>query len=303
MLYQGNRTTIARTKYARKLGSANTDMVMSFVPIPPGSLIQGIGYNYTTVAKDSLPIEQAMETTLHGFVWTSPYPYHGYGTGINGVDNLWDDVVPKDKEVEYTLEDLPQDVVAAFSAVTADVQMDGGAIESGANGDPETQWIANTLDRGPRCIFARVTRHDISNSIVADTDKMRCFDHASGLISDNFYVPRDKYAYVMFGVGAPQFEVTHDKQEYQPTDDVQWNELAFPELENLQVMMGKLGEQSPDGSNRYQKHLENAEIESDTYEDNSGSQVEDWRSFLDLSVRYQRPRFPQIPSGSRLTRD
>lgn len=303
MLYQGNRTTIARTKYARKIQNANTDQVMAFVPIPPGSLIQGIGYNYTTVAAESLPIEQAMESTLHGFVWTSPYPYHGYGTGINGVDALWDDVIPKDREVDYELEHLPQDVVAAFSGVTADQQQDGTAIESGAHGDPETQWIANTLDRGPRCIFARITRHDISNSIVADTDKMRCFDHAAGLIKDNFYVPRDKYGYLLFGVGAPQFEVTHDEQDYQPTDDLQWNELAYPELENLASMMGKIGEQAPDGENRFQRHLEHAEIESDTYEDVSGSQVSDWRSFLDLAVRYQRPRFPQLASQSRLTVD
>lgn len=307
MLYQGNRTTKARSKYARFLDDANTDMVMSFTPIPPGSVIQRITYNYTTVGRESIPLEQAMETTLHGFIWTSPYPYHGYGTNLAGADSLWDDVIPKDQSIEAELEDMQQDVIAAFSAQST--SGDQGAIESGAHSeDNDTQFLANILDRGPKCIYARQTRHDVSNSIVADTNKMRPFDHQTGKIENNFYVPRDKYAYIMFGVGAPKFEVVDDSGlQYQPTDDLQWNQIAYPELEHILTMAGNLDEQAPNNSglsqNRFQRHLEAAEIEANTYEDNSGTAMTHWVSFLDTTVKYLRPRFPDIAADSRLTRD
>ena len=302
MLYQGNRKTIARTRYARFLDNANTDMVMAFVPIPPGSMITNIGYNYTTVGRESIPLEQAMETTLHGFVWTSPYPYHGYGTGISGADSLWDDVIPKDREVDVEVQDLPQDVIAAFSG--ASTSSEQGAVESGAfeEAGGETQWIANTLDRGPKCIYARVTRHDISNSLIADTNKMRPFDHKKGSIDNNFYVPNDKYAYILFGVGAPKFEQIHDDGlSWQPTDDLQWTEIAYPEIEHLSQMLGR--DDSASSISRFQKHLESAEIEANTYEDNSGNAMTHWISYLNTTVQYVRPKFPDLAANSRLTLD
>lgn len=303
MLYQGNRQTIVRSRYARFLDNANTDMVMGFVPLPPGALLQKINYNYTTVGKESIPIEQAMETTLHAFIWTNPYPYHGYGVNMAGCDSLWDDVIPKDQDVDDDLESYTQDVVAGAAATST--SNDQGAIESGAFSDAggETQFVAQTLQRGPKCIYSRVTRHDISNSIIADTNKMRPFDHVSSSIDRNFYVPRDQYAYVMFGVGAPKFEVVADGMGHQPTDDLQWNEIAYPELEHLMTMTGSLDEQDPNPVSRFQRHLETAEIESNTYEDNSGSAMTHWVSFLNLTVQYLRPKFPALAANSRLTRD
>ena len=93
-----------RLAWARVITNEGQDQVVGTIPIPPGSTLVNVELNNLFVSHESIDMKAATRIGLHGFLVSTSQPYHGYGTNsILGLDNLWDDQVPKDKPAADSL--------------------------------------------------------------------------------------------------------------------------------------------------------------------------------------------------------
>lgn len=296
--------TVARTRFAVKVDDANTDRVIGVIPIPPGSTVRQIDINCTTISEQGIDMHFALEHGVHGYFLGFSKPDHGYSKDFNGYNAMWDDLVPKDHDVDLSLVEYGSD-----SAIGGDSEV-SGPVEGGAfdNSDSGTSINVGTMVnawQGPKCFFTRVKRLDVSNGIVSKENQYRAFDSIKTSIKRNYFMSKDRYWFLVMAGGNSSFEAISEMGHI-PDTDVEWNSLTFPEL----IAFGGLV--LNDATHEYQatifeNHLESAYIQANTYKDLSDTQAvgeDDDESeklvyFNNLTVRYTRPTVPIINANSR----
>lgn len=284
--------TVARQRVARHLGAdnENSDMVVGWVHIPPGGTVTDIHVNYDAIGRNPMKsVSRAHHTMLHGFLITGAAADHGYGNDISGLDSMWDDLIPKDLHQDLSLNEYTNDSWTDDSRATA--VTDTGAIESGTEDDDDAglnlQDVLN-LGGAPECVFSRLQRHTINNSIITNSDEFTPTDHYSGRLNKNYHVPRDRFGYLLFGFGVPRYEVDQNIGPVINQGD-EWLALMHPELSALKGLI----QSADDHGNNAEilaGHLENWYVSTATYTDvNDDTHTEDYTVYLDLTVQYKRP--------------
>lgn len=301
-LYKSRRT-VARTRWGRRQTGNNADTVMGVVPIPPGATIRSIDLSALMVSVADVQMEKAIEMTMHGFLLKSIQANHGYGQTVGSYDNMWDDMVPKDRDVDHSLDEYPDDSIADDNqqAILGNSgNIEGGAYDSGAGGGSLNVGTILNAYSGPECVFSRVKRLDVSNGIISAEGKFRAVDKIQTTLNKNYHCSPDAYWWLLFAMGNPKFETVSDVS-YHPNTDQEWNQLAFPEITALEGLMSHNdGESSIEVGAFFAKHLENAYIEADTFEDLGGNDGgQEMCLYNQLTVQYDRPYIPGIRANSR----
>lgn len=311
-MFTGRGTTTVRSRFARKLENRLTDQVMFAIPIPPGSTIEGIHMNHLSVGATAMELEKAMEVNFHAFLVTDIKPYHGYGEGIDAYDTMWDDLIPKDGDPDFSLDD--QDENSFIGRDSQGYDDDGGSVEGGVsttNYEGGTTNLKAVLNAGigPELLFSRVKRLDVSNGIISESNKFTAIDKFVTDIKRRIAVPRDRYGWLMGAVGSGAFEVASSYSngrtfEADNINDIFWMNLAHPELAMVSGLI------MPDSNNALEvaygdmigRNLELAEIESDTYHDlNQGDGAVDLINYTNCTVTYRRPSWERLNLTSRDT--
>lgn len=298
-LIKGN-TTYSRFTFAGSISDENSDTVCAWVPIPGGSTITSIGYNNLIVYDANLNPDQAMQTSLHGYLVGVPQPFHGYSLSASGFNTFWDDYIPKDQDIDNSLNDYVDDSYADDNVMTTSA--DAHAVDSGifADGGGEVN-LGNILDSrtGPECFFARTKRLDITNGLIIQENKFRPVDKATGLINKNYHLSDDRYWWLMMANGAPKFEQTTD-HAWQPNNDRMWSVLKYPEIFALDALMYVGEDHHHDATSMLMQHLEAGYIESGTYEDiGNVSGVSNAKIYNNITVAYRRPTYPGLRLNSK----
>lgn len=294
--------TVARSHFARKIGSdnENTDIVVGYIGIPPGSTIQQIHVKYDAIGSGGTDRTKAQMSMLHGYILTDPSPYHGYGTTMSALDTMWDDRVPKDRAHDQSLSEQTDDSIAGND--TQGTSADTGAIESGTEsstlGGSSVNDILN-LGMGPEEVFARIKRHTLNNSPVLEEGHFTPTDSYSGTIDKNYHIPRHNYGYLMFGFGTPRFEADTDIAAAIYTQDDQWLNLMYPELLAAHGLIDSTANFSYQ-ADILNKHLEQWYVEADTWTDiDDANDNDNFTVYLDLTVQYRRPSWEGGTLNSR----
>mgnify|MGYP001270726507 CR=1 FL=1 len=312
-MFNGRGTTTVRSRFARELKDANTDLVMAAVPIPPGGTITNIHMDQVVIGKTAISLKKAQEVSTHMFLVTDHKPDHGYGDGIQAYDTMWDDVIPKDVAPEFHLDNMPGDSFASSDSQEAS-GIDEGAIESGietetGGGGVDLAAVLNA-GAGPELLFSRVKRLDVTNGIISESGKFTPIDKVVTSIRRNIAVPQDRYGWLMAGVGNPQFDVANSYKDgahfdTQYLNDIFWQSLAHPEVAILSELMLPTSDSNPlVYSDHLVRGLELAYIDADTYHDLSDGDGDgsDWYVVYNaLSVTYKRPSWDQLHLTSRRT--
>ena len=312
-LFDGRGTTTVRSRWARRLDGENTDHLMAVVPIPPGCTINRMHLNHFAVAEKALPLRQATEYGFHGYIVTIPQPYHGYGDGLDAFENMWDDMVPKDRDADLELDTYDDMSVADDNMQNDDSGDNKGAIEGGFGGSDGSETGASNINAvlnlgaGPEMVFSRVKRLDVTNGIISESEKFTAVDKVQTTLTKRYHVPSDKYGWLMFAVGLPKLEEADTfedggiwDQAYQT--DMTWQHLAHPEISLLAGLYGSDGSDTGEQwSAMLQKNLEVSYIQDDTYHDVNETAPQALSCYTNLTVQYQRPRFEQLHLTSRDT--
>lgn len=305
MIFNSRGTTTIKSRFARKLTTPNTDMVMAVHKIPPGCTVNWVHLNYLAVGKSSIPIHNATEVSLYGYLITDPKPDHGYGDGIAAYDAMWDDRVPKDY-TDSSVKSLEDDEHVAGHGDSMESDTNTQAIESGAahgsgsdpmhGGDMNVNDVLN-LGFGPEQTFSRVKRLDVSNGLITESNKFKPVDKYNGRLNKRYHVPENRYGHYMIAFGAPEFEASESfdnldywKEAY--STDLHWAMLQYPEVAALQGMFLSGGGDTETLATFLNSNLEIAHIEADTYKDldDSDNNVEDFVVYCNTTLNYTRPR-------------
>jgi len=295
-----SQDTVGRLRWTRKIADANADLVCAVYPLPPGSTVRQIDMNATVVSTKDVEMHKASEYSLHGYFIGFNKSDHGYGSNIGAYDAMWDDLVPKDRDVDDELVNYGADsVVSGNTQIGSPVE--GGAWDNDGSGTTSNVGTLVGAWQGPKCWFSRVKRLDVSNGIISGEGKYRAFDKVTSSVNRPWRLARDRYWFLIMGIGAPKFEVVNELGHI-PNNDIEWNAIAYPEIYGLQGMIQSGGPDATYGD-FWEKHLESAFIMSDTYEDiTSTGNTEgggDLTIFNNLTIRYTRPQMPVMRANSR----
>lgn len=298
--------TVARVRYAVKVESENSDRVIGVIPIPPGSTIRQIDINCTAISSSGVGMHYALEHGVHGYFLGFAKPTTGYNYDFNGFNAMWDDLIPKDHDVDLETIDYGSD-----SVIDGDVQA-GAPVEGGADSDSDSGTTINVGTmvnawQGPKCFFTRVKRLDVSNGIISKEDQFRPYDSIKTQIKRNFHMAKDRYWWLIMGAGAPAFGAISEMGHH-PSNDPMWNALTYPEMIAVSGLVGM--DHNANNSwygDIFEKHLESAYIQTDTYKDlgdDDGVFTDDDEAghmtyFNNLTVRYTRPNLPLVNANSR----
>lgn len=303
MIFNSGGTTTIKSRFARKLTTPNTDMVMAVHKIPPGCTVNWVHLNYLAVGKTSIPIHNATEVSLYGYLISDPKPDHGYGDGIAAYDAMWDDRVPKDY-TDSSSKSLSDNAHVAGHPDSMETDSNTMAVESGAaagsGSDPQSGGDSNVNDIlnlgfGPEQTFARVQRLDVSNGLITESNKFKPIDKYNGRLNKRYHIPSNRYAHYMIAFGAPEFEASDSFADGAWWDqaygtDFAWTMLAYPEFTVPGMLMS--GSDFEAWADFVKQNLETAHIEADTYKDldDSDNNVEDFVVYVNSTLNYSRPR-------------
>lgn len=303
MKYRGKGTTTVRSRFARKLTTPNTDAVVSVTKIPPGCTLNWVDYNYLAIGRDSVDVKHATEVSLYAYLITDHNPHHGYGDNIAAYDSMWDDRVPKDKDPDTELEGEQETGGSA----------DTGAIESGASdadaeSDPGHSQLTAVLglSGAPEQVFGRVQRLDVTNGLITESNKYKAIDKAKGRTRQRYHVPEDRYGYLLWAIGAPEFETADSFNDVMAANtygnELWWQMLAYPELMAVYGMVDSGSGTNEIAGNFVRKNLEIAYIESDTYKDldDGEGNLNELTCFMNTTANYSRPREKALHLTSRV---
>lgn len=304
MKYRGKGTTTVRSRFARKITAPNTDLVLSVTKIPPGCTMNYCDYNFMGIGRDSVDVKHATEISLYAYLITDHNPDHGYGNNIEAYDTMWDDRVPKDKDPDSELEN---DQTTGGSADTGAIE--SGASDADAHSDPGHSQLTAVLglQGAPEQVFGRVKRLDVTNGLITENNKYKAIDKVQGRTRQRYHVPEDRYGYLLWAVGAPEFETADSFNDGDTMSDTYgtelwWNMLAYPELMAVYGMVDTGSGTNEIAGTFVRKNLEIAKIVSDTYKDldDGDGNLNEMTCFMNTTVNYSRPREKALHLSSRV---
>lgn len=301
-LFSGRGKTVARWHGARKTGAdnENTDHVVGMVQIPPGATITNTSIMYDVIGDEGCDRNRAYMTMLHGALVTFPGAATGYAQDMGGLDNIWDDKIPKDVHQDLAINELSNDSWGDYNSDSESSNLDEGAIESGTeDGDDAGTQLGNFvgLDSGPEIIFQRIKRHNLNNSPVLEEGEFTPTDHYRGSLRKNYHVPKNRYGMMLFAFGTPRFSADTEVNMFY--EQQHWLHAMYPELYSI----GKFNDSAQQDDTDHEllaEHLEQWYVGQDTWTDvdhNTGT--DDWTVYLDLTVQYLRPRYDQFRMNSK----
>ena len=287
-----------RLTWSRNITNEGQDQVVGVIPIPPGATLKHVYMNNLFVANESMDMKHATIIGLHAYLVGTSQPYHGYGKNSRpALDNMWDDLVPKDKPAGDSLtEGAYQDSsIADDDSQNSEVSqspVSGNADNNDATGGSEfnVSTLNVTASQGPECIFARQKRLDITNGIIAKEQEFRAMDHCETTMSKNYHLSDDRYWWLMVGLSTPKIEVINNIS-WHPENDLEWTSLAFPEITVMEGLINQHESHSEEHTT-FTSSLDSYFIDGGTYEDlGNASGLSNAVNYCDLVVTYKRPRF------------
>lgn len=294
-LSQDKGITTGRLRWSRMITNEGQDQVVAAYPIPGGSTVRSIYINNLFVGHESMDFKHATIIGLHGFLVSTSQPYHGYTKDSRpGLDNMWDDMIPKDRPVGDSLTDYNEDSLSDDDSQDSDVTQSPvtGNMDELAGSELNIAQLNLTAATGPECVFARERRLDVTNGLIAKEQEYRVIDKVQTTMNKNYYLDPSRYWWLMFGLSTPKIEVVNEL-DWHPDSDFRWNMLAYPELNVLETLLNST---ESDHANTYQKvfggALESYFIDGSTYEDlGNASGLSNATNYCDIVVKYKRPRF------------
>lgn len=289
--------TTGRLGWARKFADEGTDSVVAAYPIPSGSTILSVNVDNLWVAHENMGFQQATIMGLHGFLVSSAQPYHGYGTNLAAYDSLWDDWIPKDRDVNDALDQYSDDSISNNHSMTIETNTDPviGNMDSGTGSEANVSVLNLTASSGPECVFAREQRLDVTNGLIAKENEFRALDHVKSRLDKNYYLDDGRYWWLMFGVSHPKVSAISDLS-WHPQTDLEWQSLAFPEIATLAAMLDSSTTNFQDvHQTTFGGALQSYVIEAGTYEDlGNVSGISNATNYCDIIVKYRRPKFEGV---------